>query len=194
MQAQMRHPVQFSEEYEAVQIPEGNDVIMEEGTEGFLVQAMGGVGTLRIPSEVIQVQVPAEDKNVLVNQDGSKLEVDFGEPPDVPDEAPDSPEVVREYVYEQLEEVYDPEIPVNIVELGLVYDVVIEESDQDYDVHVKMTLTAPGCGMGSQISAEAEQKIARIPGVASSEVEIVWDPQWNPDMMSDDARQELGFV
>lgn len=194
MQPQMRHPIRFTSDYNAIQIPEGNEVEVPEGSEGFLVQAMGGVGTIRIPEKLWQVQVPAEDRDVLVNQDGSDLEVEFGEAPELPDEAPDDADQLRDYVNEQLEQVYDPEIPVNIVELGLVYDVVIEPADREFSVEVRMTLTAPGCGMGSQIAGEAERRIQRIPGVDDADVDIVWDPQWTPDMMSEEARQELGFA
>ncbi len=97
--------------------------------------------------------------------------------------------VMKEQVYEVLQECYDPEIPVNIVDLGLIYDVQVE----DDKVSVKMTLTAPGCGMGAMIASQAEQKILDIPGVNEASVELVWDPPWDPSMMSEEAKQKLGI-
>jgi metal-sulfur cluster biosynthetic enzyme len=97
--------------------------------------------------------------------------------------------VTKEQVYEALQECYDPEIPVNIVDLGLVYDVQV----QDETVAVKMTLTAPGCGMGSMIAADARQKILALEGVVDATVDLVWDPPWDPSRISEEAKQKLGI-
>ncbi len=97
--------------------------------------------------------------------------------------------VTKEQVYEALHECYDPEIPVNIVELGLVYDVEVK----DEQVAVKMTLTAPGCGMGAMIANDARQRILALDGVVEATVDLVWDPPWNPSMISETARQKLGM-
>jgi metal-sulfur cluster biosynthetic enzyme len=94
----------------------------------------------------------------------------------------------EEEVYDALRDCYDPEIPTNIVDLGLVYSVKVAEDC----VAVNMTLTAPGCGMGSMIAADAERRILEIPGVKSAKVELVWDPPWSPTMMSAEARKQLG--
>jgi FeS assembly SUF system protein len=99
--------------------------------------------------------------------------------------------VTKEQVYEALQDCYDPEIPVNIVDLGLIYDVRI---DDDNKVAVKMTLTAPGCGMGTMIAADATQKILAIDGVQDATVDLVWEPPWNPSMISEEAKQKLGIV
>lgn len=98
--------------------------------------------------------------------------------------------VTKEQIYEALQECYDPEIPVNIVDLGLVYDVQVD----DEKVAVKMTLTAPGCGMGAMIAADARQKILALEGVIDATVDLVWDPPWNPSMISEEAKQKLGIV
>lgn len=98
--------------------------------------------------------------------------------------------VTKEQVYEALQECYDPEIPVNIVDLGLVYDVEVIEDK----VAVKMTLTAPGCGMGTMIAADATEKIKALEGVEDATVDLVWDPPWNPGMISEEAKQKLGIV
>jgi len=99
-------------------------------------------------------------------------------------------------VWEALKSCYDPEIPVNIVDLGLVYDVQVvpEEDGKGSRVDVKMTLTAPGCGMGGVIAGDAETKIRELPGVSDARVEVVWDPIWNQSMMSDAARLQLGLM
>lgn len=97
--------------------------------------------------------------------------------------------VTKEQVYEALQDCYDPEIPVSIVELGLVYDVEVE----DDNVAVKMTLTAPGCGMGGMIAANAESLIKEIPGVKEASVDLVWEPPWDPSRISEEARQKLGI-
>jgi probable FeS assembly SUF system protein SufT len=102
--------------------------------------------------------------------------------------------VEEESVWEQLRTVYDPEIPVNIVELGLVYDLEITRQDDGYFINIKMTLTAPGCGMGPVIAQDAEYKIRSIPGVNDVLVEIVWEPLWNRDMMTDEAKLQLGMM
>ena len=97
--------------------------------------------------------------------------------------------VTKEQVYEALQECYDPEIPVNIVDLGLVYDVDVN----DDVVAVKMTLTAPGCGMGTMIAADAREKILALEGVNDATVDLVWDPPWDPSRISNEAKQRLGI-
>jgi metal-sulfur cluster biosynthetic enzyme len=100
--------------------------------------------------------------------------------------------VTSAQVLEALKTVYDPELPgISIVDLGLVYDVHV---DDDANVQVKMTLTTPGCGMARMIVDEARSKVTSVEGVKSGEVEIVWEPQWNIDMISDDARKKLGYA
>ncbi len=100
--------------------------------------------------------------------------------------------ITKEQVIESLKNCYDPEIPiVNLVELGLIYDVEVNENN---DVNIKMTLTAPGCPMHSLISQDAKSKMEKIEGIGKVNVEVVWDPPWNPNMMSDEAKQKLGFL
>jgi metal-sulfur cluster biosynthetic enzyme len=95
----------------------------------------------------------------------------------------------KEQVYEALHECYDPEIPVNIVDLGLVYDVEVNNDK----VAVKMTLTAPGCGMGTMIANDARQRILALDDVVEATVDLVWDPPWNPSMISEEAKGKLGI-
>ena len=97
-------------------------------------------------------------------------------------------------VWDQLKSVYDPEIPVNIVDLGLVYSCVIVPLEQGGNrVHIKMSMTAPGCGMGNVLKADVESKLSRLPGVKEVHVEVVFDPPWHPGLMSDAAKLQLGF-
>ena len=101
-----------------------------------------------------------------------------------------APEITKESVYAALKDVYDPEIPVSIVDLGLVYDVKIID---DW-VGVKMTLTSPGCGLSAQIANNVRERVAKLPGVADADVRIVWQPEWNPSMMSDEAKKKVRFA
>lgn len=97
--------------------------------------------------------------------------------------------VTKEAVYEALKSVYDPEIPVNVVDLGLVYDVQVNDSD----VYVQMTLTFPGCGMGPYIGQQAEWAVQEIDGVEEVQIEMVFDPPWSPELISEEARAQLGI-
>jgi FeS assembly SUF system protein len=101
-----------------------------------------------------------------------------------------SPEDVENAVVETLKTIYDPEIPVNIYELGLIYDIEVQEGGA---VHIKMTLTSPACPVAGSLPGEVEVKVEGVPGVASAEIELVWDPVWNPSMMSEAARLQLGM-
>jgi FeS assembly SUF system protein len=99
-------------------------------------------------------------------------------------------EAIRDQVIEVLKGIYDPEIPVNIHEIGLIYEVNV---DDDANVHVLMTLTSPMCPVAESLPPEVEEKVAAVEGVASAEVEVTWDPPWDPEMMSEAAKLELGF-
>ncbi|MCG3119217.1 MAG: hypothetical protein ALAOOOJD_01576 [bacterium] len=99
-------------------------------------------------------------------------------------------EITKEQVLDALRNCYDPEIPVNIVDLGLVYDVNVQESR----VHVKMTLTSPACPVAPQVGEQARNLVEAVPGVSAAEIEFVWEPMWNPEMMSWEARDQLGML
>ncbi|HEY9181908.1 MAG TPA: iron-sulfur cluster assembly protein, partial [Gammaproteobacteria bacterium] len=113
--------------------------------------------------------------------------------PDVPDDATEAE--IESAVWQQLKTCYDPEIPINIVELGLVYECKVEPTESGRRVaKVKMTLTAPGCGMGEILTQDVREKIEQIPTVERAEVELVFDPPWNQSMMSEEARLEAGLL
>ena len=182
----MRENTEFtlSRDCEAIQIPSGEKITLAAGTQGVITQSLGGSYTVATPTGLARI----------TGADADALGLSVAAPQTA---APADPmaELDEKAVWEQLKTCYDPEIPVNIVDLGLVYDCNITKvSGTGAKVQVKMTLTAPGCGMGPAISAEAKNKILAIPGVADAEVELVWDPVWNQGMISETGRMQLGLV
>jgi probable FeS assembly SUF system protein SufT len=181
----MHKTVTTTRDVEATMIPAGTPVAIPKGAEVVITQALGGTYTVTGPGIMARI----EGKNA----DALGLAVDAGaEKPKAEAAGP----VNVDAIWEALKTCYDPEIPVNIVDLGLVYDVqVVPEDDGNGNrVEVKMTLTAPGCGMGGVIAGDAETKIREVPGVTDARVEVVWDPIWNQSMMSDAARLQLGLM
>jgi len=175
-------PVALSRDVEAIQIPSGDIVQLPAGTEVMITQSLGGTYTVNAIYQGGLYRIRGSDADALgkeVTEDGKVVEGPFEE----------------EQVWEQLRNCYDPEIPVNIVDLGLIYgmNVTEDESGKGKRISVQMTLTAPGCGMGPTIAAEAEQRMMTVPGVASTNVELVWDPPWSPERISVAGRQKLGM-
>ncbi len=165
-----------------IQIPGGNAVILPEGSRIYITQMLGNsltaatdIGLVRISrEEAARAGIIPPEESVVESDDNLTLE---------------------ERVWKVLRNIYDPEIPVDIVNLGLVYGVeVIPLPEGGSHVNVQMTLTAPGCGMGPHLMAEAEMGIAALEGVGNVNVEFVWDPPWNQDMMSEEARMQLGLI
>ena len=169
---------------EAILIPSGDPIKLMKGTHVRITQALGGDYTLFVNGNLVKIAGADADAigKQAVKLGKSAHEHKSGKP------------VEEEQVWEQLRTVYDPEIPVNIVELGLIYDLQINNKKEGSYINVKMTLTAPGCGMGPVIAMDAEMKIRNIPGVNDVMVEIVWEPQWDRDMMSDEAKLQLGMM
>ena len=170
---------------EAIRIPSGESMHLTKGTVVLVTQALGGSYTVATAEGLARI---TND-----NADALGLEVTTTKTAASSDE-PSAP-VEEGAVWTELKTCYDPEIPVNIVDLGLVYDCAVnQEPGQPATVQVKMTLTAPGCGMGPVIAREAEQKILSIPGVAEATVEVVWDPPWNQAMISEVGKMKLGIL
>lgn len=167
----------------AVLVPQGDKVHVPADTECYITQALGGSYTIYIQGRLLRV-------------DGTDADALGKEPvagPELPDNA--NNEDVKTLVWEQLRTVYDPEIPVDIVELGLIYDCTINNTDDDKrHVDITMTLTAPGCGMGDILVADVKAKVEKVPTVASSQVELVFDPPWTQEMMTEAARLQLGMI
>ena len=169
----------------AIRIPSGETFTLSAGTRVFITQALGGSFT--IATDLGLARITDENADALglePTAQNAAAAVPEGEAPAVEEKA----------VWDQLRTCYDPEIPVNIVDLGLVYDTRIERRDDGkHVVGIKMTLTAPGCGMGVAITADAEDKLRAIDSVADASVEIVWEPAWNPRMISPEGRRILGI-
>ena len=183
--------VVFDRDCEGTQIPYGNKITVPKGTEAHVGQTLGGNVTLQVPSFGL-VQIMNKDVGALL-KDGVALAPAAGATSvSVPEH--DGPADEKE-VWEILKTCYDPEIPVNIVDLGLVYDVKLtpQPSTNRSRVDVKMTLTAMGCGMGPAIAAGARDKLLTVPGVAEADVQIVWDPPWNQSMITEAGKKRLGI-
>jgi len=171
-------------ECEGVQIPQGVVVRIPAGTTAVITQSLGGSYTLQIASMGGLFRVAGPDADAL----GRQVEAPTAALP-----AADGP-VSADAIWAQLRNVYDPEIPVNIVDLGLVYDLrILPLGDGRNRVEVKMTLTAQGCGMGGPISTDARHRIESLTGVDEADVQVVWDPPWNPHMISPEGRAKLGM-
>jgi probable FeS assembly SUF system protein SufT len=165
-------------------IPAGDEVTLAEGANFTIAQSLGGSVTLRDNAGMYRV---GESELDALGEE-IKQEV-LKEKEDAEDQGPFS----EEKVWDAMRGCYDPEIPVNIVDLGLIYDMRVEEGNDGKQIFVKMTLTAQGCGMGPVIADDAKQRILRLPSVESAEVEIVWDPPWNPRMISEEGKKVLGL-
>ena len=180
----MNPPVTLQRDCTAVRIPGGDVTILPAGMSIVLTQALGGSYTVEAPILGGIFRIAGGDADALGL---------------APAEGAAGPQrlagrsVQEDDVWDRLRTCYDPEIPVNIVDLGLVYDLrLLPHPSGGRRVEVKMTLPAPGCGMGPAIAADARQKIASLPGVAEAEVAVVWDPPWSLDMMSPEAKRRLG--
>jgi probable FeS assembly SUF system protein SufT len=171
--------IELSREVEAIQIPSGNKITLPVGTAVLITQSLGGTYTVHVPNQAGLFRIAGADADAL------------GKEPIV-QETGDGPFDI-EKVWEQLRNCYDPEIPVNIVDLGLIYGLDAADEEGGKRVSVKMTLTAPGCGMGPSLAADAEQRIITVPGVSSACVELVWDPPWSPERISPAGREKLGM-
>jgi probable FeS assembly SUF system protein SufT len=181
----MREEITFSRNAEAIMIPSGEKVLVPKGAQATITQALGGTYTI------------ITDRGLMVRISGQEVEAIGKTPQASADIKPEelTPEKLEEMVWEALRTCFDPEIPVNIVDLGLVYLCELQEAEGGgKDVHIKMTLTAPGCGMGPVLASDVKMKIEALPGVKNAEVEVVFDPVWDRSMMSEAARLQLGMM
>ena len=182
----MREEVVLSRTAEAVMIPSGERVLVPQGARATITQSLGGTYTL------------ITDRGLMVRVSGKEVEAIGKTPTEVPqveDISELTIEKLEKLVWEQLKTCYDPEIPVNIVDLGLVYLCELKDAEGGgKDVKIKMTLTAPGCGMGPVLAGDVRHKVESIPGVKHADVEVVFDPVWDRSMMSDAAKLQLGMM
>jgi probable FeS assembly SUF system protein SufT len=174
--------VGFERDFAAVLVPQGDVVTLTAGSVGYITQALGGSYTVFVEGNLLRI----------AGADADAIGKDPPEPLELASDATD--EAVEQLVWKQLRTCFDPEIPINVVDLGLVYDAVVSRrEDGERQVEVRMTLTAPGCGMGDILVDDVRTKLELIPTVAEADVELVFDPPWNRSMMSDAARLETGM-
>jgi probable FeS assembly SUF system protein SufT len=182
MRGHENEPVVIYRDVRGVMVPAGEEVTLKTGQAGYITQALGGCFTLYVDGHLYRI----------AGEDADALGKEVVRPPELPDHATDQD--VLKAVWDQLRTCYDPEIPINIVDLGLVYDCEVKlKEDGARRIEVKMTLTAPGCGMGEILVDDARDKIERIPTVREARVELVFDPPWNQSMMSEAARLQTGM-
>lgn len=168
---------------DAIQIPSGNPLQLPAGTKVMVTQSLGGTYTVATPGGLARID----------EKDADALGLEASTPTELVKTAVEGS--LEEAVWNQLKTVFDPEIPVNVVDLGLIYECQLQHPEEGVTkAHVKMTLTAPGCGMGPTIAADARGKILTLEGIDEAEVELVWDPAWNQSMISEAGRMKLGLV
>jgi probable FeS assembly SUF system protein SufT len=181
----MREEVTFSRSAEAIMIPSGEKVLVPIGAQATITQSLGGTYTV------------ITDRGLMVRVSGKEVEAIGKSPTDVAEMNVEdiTPEKLEEMVWDALKTCYDPEIPVNIVDLGLVYLCELNDAEGGgKNVKIKMTLTAPGCGMGPVLAGDVRSKIVALPSVKDADIEVVFDPVWDRSMMSEAARLQLGMM
>jgi len=182
MYSRNSEPVRFERDCAAVLVPQGDAVTLPAGSVGYITQALGGSYTVFVEGNLFRI----------AGADADAIGKEAPEPLELPSDASD--EAVEQLVWKQLRTCFDPEIPINVVDLGLVYDAVVSHrEDGERLVEIRMTLTAPGCGMGDILVDDVRTKLELIPTVAEADVELIFDPPWNRSMMSDAARLETGM-
>lgn len=172
--------ITLSRECDAVQIPSGHPIVLPAGMSVVITQSLGGTFTVATPGGLARIDLKDADALGLDSEKGLEKIAVTGD--------------LEEAVWGQLKTVFDPEIPVNVVDLGLIYDCTLNSADGKTSVLVKMTLTAPGCGMGPTIAADAKSKILALDGIDEADVELVWDPPWNQSMISEAGKMKLGIL
>ena len=178
--------IELSREVEAIQIPSGEPISLPAGTKVMITQSLGGTYTVATQSGLARVNEKYADALGIDADKGAEEKAATAQAIEDGD--------LEAAVWSQLRTVYDPEIPVNIVDLGLVYDCQLLEEENKTNVEIKMTLTAPGCGMGPTIAADAQSKILTIEEIDNANVDLVWDPPWNQDMISEEGKMKLGMI
>jgi probable FeS assembly SUF system protein SufT len=169
---------------EAALIPVGSKVTLLKGEQAVITQSLGGAYTVMVNGNLFRLE--SRDADALGMAVAAKA---------APTGAPVTQEQLEKEIWSQLRNCYDPEIPVNIVDLGLIYDCHLSPlGPATYRVEVKMTLTAPGCGMGPMLAQDVQNRLLGLDGVEDVSVELVWDPPWNQAMMSEPAKLELGLM
>ncbi len=181
-------PTRLTRDCQVVAVPAGHMLMLPEGTEVMITQSLGGSYTLLVPSYGGLFRLSDRDADAIGRE---KRTGESGGGPSHTEAL--TGEALEREVWQTLKTCYDPEIPVNIVDLGLIYDMHIDQLADGARVDVKMTLTAQGCGMGTSIAADARNKILDLPGVVEADVQVVWEPPWTPEKISPEGRALLGI-
>jgi probable FeS assembly SUF system protein SufT len=180
--------ITLTRDCKVILIPSGEEATLSVGSPVIITQSLGGTYTVATQTGLARIAEADADALGIAMETKEAAAAPAGG-------AAASGDVKDDDVWTQLKNVYDPEIPVNIVDLGLVYDLILGKSESGgTTVNVKMTLTAPGCGMGPTIAADARSRILTVPGVESAEVDLVWSPPWNQGMITEAGRMKLGLV
>lgn len=183
MQTPTNEPVTFTQDCEAVIIPAGDTIEIPAGTHATITQALGGSFTLYIAGNL--VRIAGEHAAAIGKEPPEQLSLPEGA----------SDDDVEELIWSQMATVFDPEIPINIVDLGLIYRCEVDHTDPAARrVNIDMTLTAPGCGMGEILVDDVRDRVRSIPTVTQVDVEFVFDPPWTMAMMSDAAKLQTGML
>jgi probable FeS assembly SUF system protein SufT len=183
MYSRDHEPITIQRDVEAVMVPAGVAVTLRAGKTGFITQALGGSFTVYIEGNLFRV----------AGKNADALGKEVNEPLELPPNATD--EDVKKLVWQQMKTCYDPEIPVDIVELGLIYNCDLEPIENGKRLaRITMTLTAPGCGMGEVLVQDVKEKVEMVPTIERAEVELTFDPPWSREMMSEAARLQTGMM
>ncbi|KGQ19537.1 FeS assembly SUF system protein SufT [Lysobacter dokdonensis DS-58] len=183
MYSRSSEPVRFERDCDVVLVPQGEQVTLPAGSIGYITQALGGSYTVFVEGNLFRVA--GKDADAIGKEPPEPLELSAGA----------TDEDVEKLVWKQLRTCFDPEIPINVVDLGLVYEATVRAREDGLrDVEIKMTLTAPACGMGDILVDDVRSKLEMIPTVHEADVELVFDPPWNRTMMSEAARLETGML
>ena len=184
-------PIKLTRDCPVVAVPAGHTLMLPQGTEVMITQSLGGSYTLLVPSYGGLFRLSDRDADAIGREQRSGEGTGEGSGPSQGKAL--TGEALEREIWETLKTCYDPEIPVNIVDLGLIYDMHVDQLADGARVDVKMTLTAQGCGMGTSIAADARNKILDLPGVVEADVQVVWDPPWTPEKISPEGRAVLGI-
>lgn len=180
-------PKILTRDVEAAVVPIGTKVTLQKGEQAYITQSLGGSYTVVVNGNMFRIS----------DQDADALGIEVQPKPIAPaaPAGPVTPEQLEKQVWEQLKTCYDPEIPVNIVDLGLIYDCHLTPiGENNFKADVKMTLTAPGCGMGPVLAQDVQNKLISLEPIDEANVELVWDPPWNQSMMTEAAKLQLGLM
>ena len=185
MSYQTDEPIKLTRDCQVVAVPAGHTLMLPQGTEVMITQSLGGSYTLLVPSYGGLFRLSNRDADAIGRENRS---AEGGAA-----SAALTGDALQNEVWSTLKTCYDPEIPVNIVDLGLIYDMQISQLNDGSRIDVKMTLTAQGCGMGGSIAADARNKLLELPGVVEADVQVVWEPPWTPEKISPEGRTLLGI-